>query len=103
VSSLIPACIQGGDRGGSEEPIAKHPVLEGLSLPGPVRTRHTSVVLQQRLYNGLSVVIPAKAGIQVERTGFRIESGMTQYVKPFLKHYTSSMSRRAIATHTVRT
>jgi len=29
------------------------------------------------LYNDLKVVIPAKAGIQVEKTGFRIKSGMT--------------------------
>ena len=37
-------------------------------------------------------VIPAKAGIQIEKTGFRIKSGMTQCVKLFLRHYTSIVS-----------
>jgi len=40
------------------------------------------------LYNKLRSVIPATAGIQVEKTGFRIKSGMTKRIKPFLKHYT---------------
>jgi hypothetical protein len=33
------------------------------------------------LYNSLTTVIPAKAGIQIERSGFRIESGMTKILK----------------------
>jgi hypothetical protein len=40
------------------------------------------------LYVNSGVVIPAKAGIQLKKTGFRIRSGMTEYVKRFLKHYT---------------
>jgi hypothetical protein len=40
------------------------------------------------LYNDLRAVIPAKAGIQDNKTGFRIKSGMTKYAKSFLKHYT---------------
>jgi hypothetical protein len=34
--------------------------------------------------------ISAKAGIQVEKTGFRIKSGMTNFVKTFLRQYTST-------------
>jgi hypothetical protein len=37
----------------------------------------------------MRVVIPAKAGIQIENTGFRIKSGMTKCVKFFLRQYTS--------------
>ena len=38
------------------------------------------------LYNNLRSVIPAKAGIQVKKTGFRIKSGMTKGIKTFLRH-----------------
>ena len=37
----------------------------------------------------MKVVIPAKAGIQIENTGFRIKSGMTKCVKFFLRQYTA--------------
>jgi len=36
----------------------------------------------------MRVVIPAKAGIQIENTGFRIKSGMTKCIKVFLRQYT---------------
>jgi len=39
------------------------------------------------LYSNLKSVIPAKAGIQVKKTGFRITSGMTKCVITFLRHY----------------
>jgi hypothetical protein len=35
-------------------------------------------------------VIPAKAGIQVGKTGFRIKSGMTKVANGLLRHYTSA-------------
>jgi len=38
------------------------------------------------LYKDPRVVIPEKAGIQTDNTGFRIKSGMTKYVKLFLRH-----------------
>jgi hypothetical protein len=50
---------------------------------------NTSVVNLTLLYNNLRDVIPATAGIQIEKTGFRIKSGMTKCVKSFMKHYTS--------------
>jgi hypothetical protein len=34
------------------------------------------------------IVIPAKAGIQTAKPGFRIKSGMTDTVKLLLRHYT---------------
>jgi hypothetical protein len=37
---------------------------------------------QMLLYNDVTAVIPAKAGIQVEKTGFRIKSGMTKLSSP---------------------
>jgi hypothetical protein len=40
-----------------------------------------SVVNLTLLDNDLRAVIPAKAGIQIKKTGFRIRSGMTKYVK----------------------
>ena len=39
----------------------------------------------------MKVVIPAKAGIQIENTGFRIKSGMTKCVKFFLRQYTRTI------------
>jgi hypothetical protein len=35
----------------------------------------------------MKTVIPVKAGIQIQKNGFRIKSGMTQCVKSFLRHY----------------
>jgi hypothetical protein len=35
------------------------------------------------------IVIPAKAGIQPGKPGFRIKSGMTDNVKLLLRHFTS--------------
>jgi hypothetical protein len=35
-----------------------------------------------------TIKISAKAGIQVEKVGFRIKSGMTKCVKSFLRQYT---------------
>jgi len=40
-------------------------------------------------YNYPRLVIPAKAGIQTENTGFRIKSGMTKCVELFLRQYTT--------------
>jgi hypothetical protein len=37
------------------------------------------------------IVIPAKAGIQRGKPGFRIKSGMTDTVKLLLRHYTRFM------------
>jgi hypothetical protein len=48
------------------------------------------------LYNDPRVVIPAKAGIQTENTGFRIKSGMTKCEKLFLRQYTSVVSQKYI-------
>ncbi len=48
-----------------------------------------SVVFLTFLYNDPKIVIPAKAGIQIENTGFRIKSGTTKCVKVFLKQYTN--------------
>ena len=52
-------------------------------------------MFQQRLYNLLRTVIPAKAGIQIEKPGFRIKSGMTNCVKTSLKYNTSMMIRES--------
>jgi hypothetical protein len=46
-----------------------------------------SVVNLTFLYSVLRTVIPAKAGIQIEKTGFRIKSGMTKNVKSYLNQY----------------
>ena len=51
------------------------------------------------LYNDLRVVIPEKAGIQIENTGFPrikygaglVKSGMTKCVKSFLRQYTRTL------------
>ncbi len=51
------------------------------------------------LYIISQAVIPAKAGIQIENTGFRIKSGMTKCVKLFLRHYTKLDSCRAAFNH----
>ena len=37
-------------------------------------------------------VIPAKAGIQIENTGFRVKPGMTIKVKRLLTQYTKVLS-----------
>ena len=39
-------------------------------------------------------VIPAKAGIQIENTGFRVKPGITTKVKGLLTQYTSVVSRK---------
>jgi hypothetical protein len=50
--------------------------------PGPTWLRSLAgAVNLTLLYNGIRAVIPAKAGIQIKKTGFRIRSGMTKYVK----------------------
>ena len=45
----------------------------------------------------MKVVIPAKAGIQIENTGFRIKSGTTKCLKFFLKQYTSYLFKIFLA------
>jgi hypothetical protein len=40
------------------------------------------------LYISSDVVIPAKAGIQKGKTGFRVKPGMTIKGKGFMTHYT---------------
>jgi hypothetical protein len=39
------------------------------------------------LYINSQTVIPAKAGIQLRNTGFRVKPGMTNKRKRFLTHY----------------
>jgi len=46
-----------------------------------------NIVFLHCYVNNLKTVIPVKAGIQIQKTGFRIKSGMTQCVKSFLRHY----------------
>jgi len=41
-----------------------------------------------RLYTHSGAVIPAKAGIQLNKTGFRVNPGMTIKVKGLSTHYT---------------
>jgi hypothetical protein len=41
------------------------------------------------LYINSEVVIPAKAGIQLRKTGFRVQPGMTSEEKQFMTRYTS--------------
>ncbi|MCJ7746425.1 MAG: hypothetical protein MUP27_01675, partial [Desulfobacterales bacterium] len=48
-----------------------------------------SVVRPTLLYISSEAVIPAKAGIQIENTGFRVKPGMTIKVKGLLTQYTS--------------
>jgi hypothetical protein len=49
----------------------------------------SSVVNLTPLYINSEVVIPAKAGIQLRKTGFRVKPGMTNKEKEFMTHYTS--------------
>ena len=70
----------------------QNPRTKKFSL-GQANIRLDSVVNLTFLYSGLRTVIPAKAGIQIEKIGFRIKSGMTKYVKSFLKQYTSSLKQ----------
>ena len=44
------------------------------------------------LYISSEAVIPAKAGIQIENTGFRVKPGMTIKVKGLLTHYISCIT-----------
>jgi len=48
----------------------------------------TSVVRPTLLYINSGTVIPAKAGIQLANTGFRVKPGMTIKVKELLTQYT---------------
>ncbi len=48
-----------------------------------------SGVRQTLLYIIYKAVIPAKAGIQLRNTGFRVKPGMTNKVKGLLTKYTS--------------
>jgi hypothetical protein len=50
----------------------------------------TSVVFPTLLYIHSKAVIPAKAGIQLRKTGFRVKPGMTIEVKRLMEHYTRS-------------
>ena len=50
----------------------------------------TSAVRPTLLYISSEAVIPAKAGIQIENTGFRVKPGMTIKVKGLLTQYTSN-------------
>ena len=53
----------------------------------------SSVVRPTLLYISSEAVIPAKAGIQIENTGFRVKPGMTIKVKGLLTQYNSSFKR----------
>jgi hypothetical protein len=44
------------------------------------------------LYISSEAVIPAKAGIQIENTGFRVKPGMTIKVKGLLTQYTRTFN-----------
>ncbi len=46
------------------------------------------------LYINFEAVIPAKAGIQFGKTGFRVKPGMTINGKGFMTHYTSETDGR---------
>ena len=47
-----------------------------------------SVVSPTLLYINSEAVIPAKAGIQLRKIGFRVKPGMTIKVKGLMTHYT---------------
>ena len=53
-------------------------------------TSNSSVVRLTLLYINFEAVIPAKAGIQLGKTGFRVKPGMTINGKGFMTHYTMS-------------
>ncbi len=42
-----------------------------------------NIVFHHYPVNDLKTVIPVKAGIQIQKTGFRIKSGMTRSVSHF--------------------
>jgi hypothetical protein len=46
------------------------------------------------LYINSEVVIPAKAGIQLRKTGFLVKPGMTNKEKEFMIHHTSNSQKR---------
>jgi hypothetical protein len=48
---------------------------------------NSSVVHPTLLYINSETVIPAKAGIQIANTGFRVKPGMTIKVKELLTQY----------------
>ena len=50
--------------------------------------KYTGVVRRTLLNISSDAVIPAKAGIQIENTGFRVKPGMTIKVKGLLTQYT---------------
>ena len=52
-----------------------------------------SVVRPTLLYISCETVIPAKAGIQPQNTGFRVRPGMTIKVKGFLTQYIRTLDR----------
>ena len=54
----------------------------------PPTSRLAGLVSLTLLYNDDESRLPAKAGIRIENTGFRIKSGMTECVKFFLRQYT---------------
>jgi len=50
--------------------------------------KHAIVVCLTLFYINFEGVIPAKAGIQVRNTGFRVKPGITIKGKGFMTHYT---------------
>ncbi len=63
--------------------------FEALDIRGLVVARDSaSVVRPTLLYTHSEAVIPAKAGIQPSKTGFRVKPGMTIKVKGLSTHYT---------------
>jgi hypothetical protein len=58
--------------------------IQEMSLQKEGRLPEDSLVRLTLLYIGSEVVIPAKAGIQIENTGFRLKPGMTIKVKGLL-------------------
>jgi hypothetical protein len=74
-----------------ENAASQHALHTAISHTGrdqePPKT--TSVVRPTLLYINSEAVIPAKAGIQLRNTGFRVKPGMTIKVKGLLTQYTS--------------
>ena len=63
-----------------------HPLDDFRSHPN---SQTAYVVRLKLLCINSKAVIPAKAGIQIENTGFRVKPGMTNKGKELLTHYTN--------------
>jgi hypothetical protein len=79
--------VQRAPTGGADDPLIGTFLAVLLKAIGPERKviSYQSAVVNDQLTldNVLSPVIPAKGGIQSEKTGFRIKSGMTELQSHF--------------------